>query len=161
MFSDSVQVQQLISRLGLLALVPFLAGVAAPWLFGPVGFQTLPVFKLWSFTLLVFFLALPIGALAQAGSRRLPAQLLLALMLLGLGVVAMLLNHSTGGLFAGLGLLTFCHWAHWVWLQRTPAWKEAGQEFRKATGRLFWVMLASHMLALLNIVYLLRQATNP
>lgn len=157
--NDSAQVQQLISRLGLIALVPFLAGVAAPWLFGPVGFQTLPVFKLWSFTLLVLLLALPLGALAQAESRLLPAQLLLSLLLLGLGVGAMLLGDTGGGLFASLALLIFCHWANWVWLQRTPGWQRSGQDFRKTTGRLFWVMLASHMLALLNLVYLLRQPT--
>lgn len=160
MSSDSAQVQQLISRLGLIALVPFLAGVAAPWLFGPVGFQTLPVFKLWSFTLLVFLLALSLGAQAQVDSRRVPAQLLLALLLLGVGVGAMLLSDTGGGLFAGLALLTFCHWGNWVWLQRTASWRDTSQDFKKATGRLFWVVLASHMLALLNILYLLRQSSS-
>lgn len=152
------QSQQLVRRLGFIALVPFLAGVAGPWLFGSPGYQALPVFKLWSFTVLVFLCAMILGTVSQTNGRRLPAHLLVVVVLLSFGIAAMLLGNVGGGLFAGVAFLTFSHWLNWLWLQRTPSWQESTQDFKKITGRLYWVMLASHMLVLLNIIYLLRQA---
>lgn len=145
---------QLMGRIYFIAVIPFFGGAIAPWIIGPSANAEVPVFLLWSFTVLVFCCAGWLGFNIGARTPHAPLHTFVSLVLCGCAVGA-LLALQTQKPFLAAALLTVLQWLHLLWLQKTGGLEK---EILKQHQRFIWTVLACHMVVLLNMIYAVKTA---
>ncbi|MCR6651019.1 MAG: hypothetical protein NVV73_05715 [Cellvibrionaceae bacterium] len=154
MDEPSVESAQLLGRIYFIAVIPFFGGAVAPWIIGPSGGAEVPIFLLWSFTVLIFCAAGWLGFSVGARVKYAPLHTFVGLVVCGCAVGAFLAvqTHKT---FLAASVLTVLHWLHLWWLQKTGGLdKDALKQHR----RFVWTVLACHMMVLLNMIYAVKTA---
>lgn len=152
MIESSAKSSQLLGRIYFIAIIPFFGGAIAPWILGPAANADAAEFLLWSFTVLIFCSAGWFGFKVGAGERFVTLHAFVSLVISASAVGAWLVA-SAKTPFVGVALLTFLHWVHLLWLQKTQT---IGKDVLKHHQRFVWTLLACHMVVLLNLIYLIK-----
>jgi len=145
---------QLLGRIYFVAVIPFFGGAIAPWITGPSASAEVPIFLLWSFTVLLFCSAGWMGFSIGARARHAPLHTFVGLVISGFAVGAFLAL-QTKKAFLAATILTVLHWLHLWWLQKTGS---LDKEILKQHQRFIWTVLACHMVVLLNMIYVVKTA---
>lgn len=153
--SDMEKKYALLGRVYFFAVIPFVGAVLAPWILGPNASHVLPGFLLWSFSVLLFINASSVGYALGKDEKWVYLHGFIALVLSALGMACVLMSNLSATPFTAIALLTFLHWASWLWLQKSRSFAPT---FFKHHNRFVWTALACHMLVLLNLIYVARTA---
>ncbi len=151
----------IIGRIYFAAVLPFFGAAAGPWLLGSFQGREVPVFLLWSFTVLTFTAAGFLGAQSLAPTRLLKAHLAVALGLVAVGLLTVLFAESGLGLFAATLILLLLQWLNLAWMQKTSLWARLSVDWAKQHHRFVWVVVACHMLVAFNQLEVIRRASMP
>lgn len=146
---STAQSAQLLGRVYFIAIIPFFGAAIAPWVLGPAAGAQVPEFLLWSFTVLIFCSAGGLGFRAGAGERFIALHAFVCLAICAAAVGAYFVGLD-GQPFVAVALLTFLHWVHLLWLQKTG---HLAKEVLKQHQRFIWTALVCHMVVLLNLIY--------
>jgi len=152
--SDAGKYQQLMERVYFVAIIPFFGGAIAPWILGPAANAEVPIFLLWSFTVLIFCTAGWLGFNSATRPKLAVLHTLVGLLITGLAVSAFLAVQHQKVIIAA-AIFTFLHWAHLWWVRKT---NNVEGDFLKNHQKFVWTVLACHMMVLLNMVYLVKTA---
>lgn len=148
---------KMLGRIYFIAIIPFFAAAAGPWIFGSANNKELPVLLLWSFTVLVFVVASFVGALAQAGNKLIAGHLLVGMITVATALSALLLGVLGAFGFAATALLLVLHWTTLTWIKRSELWVTLDNNWQMQHNRFVWTIVACHMFVLLNVLYQMRE----
>ncbi len=150
------RVLQTLGRVYFFALIPFVGTALAPWISGPQAAVDIRIFMLWSFTLLIVFVAGFIGCCVQ-NLKYIYVQGLIGCVLIAAGLAAVIAGLTVGQDFSAVAILTLLHWASWVWAQKSQL---LGGGFKKQHNRYLWALLTCQMFILFNLIYAAQQPTQ-